>query len=466
MDATPPNTLVTDLEVSLDQITCNQELVIPYLENWLDCLWCIEPQYGQRLAEQFKNIDLASHLKDFQAKAAARKTQQTTQDSVAVVRLSGPLQKHASSFSSAGSTILARRDIRTASRDPEIGCILLSIESPGGTSAGTYELAEEVRRAAGIKPVIAHATDIIASAAYWAGVNADQISMNLPGRAGSIGTYMTAIDSSTAAAQQGIKVVTLSTGEFKGMGAPGTSLTESHLSYLQDLVNNTNRQFLSGVEKGRKLSQQHVAELADGRVFDAETSLSKKLIDKIQTFDEAFQDAYDRADQHLRKSRTTKRGAKMASEITSDFSPASIGEIEKACPGASSDFLLSAVRKELSIEQCVSQWCQELATENAALGEQITETKAQLASAIEERDQLQAKLDKFTKPSSSAPGVRPLVESPDSDSELTTASDEYWAKVRGRQETGVSRAEAMAWVNKNHPQLRDAMSEEFNTRRK
>ena len=51
--------------------------------------------------------------------------------------------------------------------DPEVRAIVLDIDSPGGSTYGVSELANEIMAARGKKPVLAVANSLAASAAFW-----------------------------------------------------------------------------------------------------------------------------------------------------------------------------------------------------------------------------------------------------------------------------------------------------------
>jgi protease-4 len=125
---------------------------------------------------------------------------------VAVISLTGKLMKQQASMGGGTSTVQARRDIRAAASDPDIGAILLRIDSPGGTAAGTKELADEITAAKTKKPVWAYVEDMAASAAYWAASQASRIIANETALVGSIGTYGVVQDTSGMAAMEGVKV--------------------------------------------------------------------------------------------------------------------------------------------------------------------------------------------------------------------------------------------------------------------
>jgi ClpP class serine protease len=154
-----------------------------------------------------------------------------------VIEARGLLMKQ-QSWMGGTATLQLRRDIRAAAADPNVSAILLAIDSPGGTAAGTADLAADVRAAARQKPVWAQIEDLGASAAYWLASQADQVFANTARRpmVGSIGTYQTVYDLSAAAEQEGVKVFHFATGPLKGAGMPGTPVTEEQQADFQGRV--------------------------------------------------------------------------------------------------------------------------------------------------------------------------------------------------------------------------------------
>ena len=90
------------------------------------------------------------------------------------------------------------------------------------------------------------------------------------------------------AEQMGIRVVVISTGEFKGTGTPGTELTDSQEAYLQGIVDAYFADFKQAVRKGRKMSKEDVDAAADGRIFMAKDALRMGLIDGISSLEKHF----------------------------------------------------------------------------------------------------------------------------------------------------------------------------------
>ena len=210
-----------------------------------------------------------------------------TDTGVAMVFMAGPMMKGRSKYGGT-STIDTRRAIRAATKARGVESIMLHVDSPGGHAAGTMELAEEVERAAAVKPVHAHIDDLGASAAVWGIAPATRVTVNRAGKVGSIGVFSVVEDWSKAYDEAGVKVHVISTGDYKGAFVEGTEVTEGQIAYLRGLVEHTNDLFLSTVAKGRGLSREQVEASADGRVYPAPEALKRGLVDAVESWDAAM----------------------------------------------------------------------------------------------------------------------------------------------------------------------------------
>lgn len=226
-----------------------------------------------------------------------------TSGGVAIIHINGMMMKKRSKFGGA-STIEVREAIRTAADDEEVGAIVLVVDSPGGTSAGTQQLADDVVHAKEKKPVFAHGEDLVASAAYWAVSGATEISASPTSEIGSIGTYMVIEDASEAYKEAGIQVHLISTGEHKGVGAhEGVEITEDQLDEFQRNVDGLNKFFLSSIAAGRQRSAEWSHRLATGQVWIAAEAQEMGLIDEVRSLDETVA----KAEQIVDRETTTKR---------------------------------------------------------------------------------------------------------------------------------------------------------------
>ena len=249
-------------------------------------IWSVEPQWMSD-AIFAVNSGVMKPLSQEELDARRSEPFAVAPGGIAVVSIHDQITKGGSSFGGT-SSLFARKAIRLAESDESINGIMLHIDSPGGTAAGTQELAEAVAQTT--KPIRAHIDDLGASAAFWVASQADTVTVNEAGEVGSIGTLLVVSDSSKAAEDAGVKVHVISTGEFKGMGAPGTEVTEDMLAILQERVDDINKLFLKAVSFGRELSGEDLSAVSDGRVFISHKALTLGLVDGVSSFGDALND--------------------------------------------------------------------------------------------------------------------------------------------------------------------------------
>jgi signal peptide peptidase SppA len=252
--------------------------------------WMIEEQWFRAAVDAVRNGTLKPRqvkaMEDDDEDGPPKRPAYTVHDGTAVIPIVGAMAKAAGKYAQTG-TVDTRRAIRKAVHDDNVESILLHIDSPGGTVAGTADLAADVAAANALKPVYAHVDDLGASAAYWVASQTRRITANATGRVGSIGTVLVLDDTSGKYAAQGIKVHVISTGKFKGAGTDGVPITPEQLAMFQEGVDDLNEHFVKGVAKGRNLPIGKVREVADGRVHIAEKAKGMGLIDDVCSLDAA-----------------------------------------------------------------------------------------------------------------------------------------------------------------------------------
>ena len=410
---------------------------VPYLDQYFG-YWLIREENFRSSLEHAKAFNIAAHVHAEQpaVQAASREPYAIANGNVAVIELSGKLMKHASSFGDATSTVQARRQIRAAVNNADISGILLHIDSPGGTVAGTQDLAAEVAAAAKQKRVVAYIEDLGASAAYWVASQANQIFTNATGLVGSIGTFAVVYDYSGHAGQLGIKVHVVRAGDFKGMGVEGTEITSEQLAEMQRIVDQLNSHFLKGVAAGRNLPIAQVRGLADGRVHVGTEAISLGLVDGVQSLDVTLS--------QLSKPQKGKSQMSDSQPVVTQPVAATIAELEAGCPGADNDFLVSQLKKSATLQQAQTAWMQTQASRIEAKNQELAALQAKQAEA-EKKPTIKVGAPALE---SSVGGVESVSDNPIS--AWNTAVD---AKTK----QGKSRQQAVAEVVAENPDLHKQM---------
>jgi signal peptide peptidase SppA len=190
------------------------------------------------------------------------------EDGVGVVAIDGPILRKPDVFD---RVLLGATDseeigvaLREAGGRDDIKAVFLDIDSPGGTVAGTPELAATVASINTQKPVYAFSSGLMCSAAYWIASQARAIYATPSARVGSIGVVQAVIDDTAALDAKGIKVEVFAVGKYKAMGAPGTPLTDDQRELINSNLAETAGEFHAAVlARGRSIP----AEAMEGQTF-------------------------------------------------------------------------------------------------------------------------------------------------------------------------------------------------------
>lgn len=170
------------------------------------------------------------------------------------------------------------REIDFAESSDQVEAVIFDIDSPGGMVSGTPELADKI--AAMEKTAFTFSNGMIASAAYWLASATDGIFTTKTAATGSIGVYLPVMDVSRRFEAEGVKVELIKAGKLKGLGFPGTAMTEEGRDHLQARVNEIYAMFTGFVTDRRG---EISSDTMQGQVFLARESLERGLIDQIVT---------------------------------------------------------------------------------------------------------------------------------------------------------------------------------------
>lgn len=185
-----------------------------------------------------------------------------------------------------------RAILRTALADPDVGSILMDIDSPGGQVDQIPELAAELRAARAIKPIVAIANTDAASAAYWLGAQATELMVTPSGQVGSVGVFSAHEDISQLEAIEGRKTSLISAGKYKVESNPFEPLNDDARQEIQSKVDEYYSLFITDLARGRNTDQATVRkDYGEGRMLTAKKALQRGMVDKIGTFDDAVRRA-------------------------------------------------------------------------------------------------------------------------------------------------------------------------------
>lgn len=165
--------------------------------------------------------------------------------------------------------------------DDGVRAVVLRINSPGGTTAGSEALYETIRALAEKKPVVAVLSEVAASGGYVAAIAADHIVARGNTLTGSIGVIMEYPDLTALIDRLGIGVETVRSSELKAEPSPFRPTNAQARARDEAMIEDSYDWFRGLVGERRDLSGAGLDAVANGGIFTGRQALESGLIDGI-----------------------------------------------------------------------------------------------------------------------------------------------------------------------------------------
>ena len=182
--------------------------------------------------------------------------------------------------------------LRKYADDNSIKAIIIHVNSPGGGAAASEEIYREVLRIRDVKKkrIVASIETVGASGAYYVSSATNKIFADQASIVGSIGVIAEWYNYEELLKWAKLQAIVLKAGEFKDTGSPVRPMTPAERAYMQGLIDNMHAQFIHSVAQGRRVKDEDIRPLADGKVWTGEQAVPLKLIDQIGDFRTAVDD--------------------------------------------------------------------------------------------------------------------------------------------------------------------------------
>ncbi|WP_424928025.1 signal peptide peptidase SppA [Amaricoccus tamworthensis] len=173
-------------------------------------------------------------------------------------------------------------------RDQDAKAVILRINSPGGTTAGSESLFASIRKIAEDRPVVAVMSEVAASGGYVAAIAADHIVARGNTVTGSIGVIMEYPDLTNVLDRLGIEVETVRSSELKAEPSPWRPTNPAARARDEALVAESFIWFRDLVGERRDLSGAELSEVANGGIFTGRLAVANGLVDELGGESEAL----------------------------------------------------------------------------------------------------------------------------------------------------------------------------------
>jgi protease-4 len=159
--------------------------------------------------------------------------------------------------------------------------VIVHIDSPGGTTAGSEQLYQALRRVAAQKPIVMVVDGMAASGAYIAAMGGDHIIAGDTSLVGSIGVIFQFPNVTDLLKNVGVKVEEIKSSPLKAAPNGFEPTSPEAKAAIQSVVMDSYAWFRDLVRDRRKVEGEDLARVADGRVFTGRQAVGLKLIDQL-----------------------------------------------------------------------------------------------------------------------------------------------------------------------------------------
>jgi protease-4 len=162
-----------------------------------------------------------------------------------------------------------------------VKAVIVHIDSPGGTTAGSEQLHEALRRVAAAKPMVSVVDGLAASGGYIAAMGADHIVAQGTSLVGSIGVIFQYPNFAEVLGKVGVKVEEIKSSPLKAAPNGFEPTSPEARAAIESLVKDSYAWFRGMVQSRRQLDDATLERVADGRVFTGRQGIELKLVDQI-----------------------------------------------------------------------------------------------------------------------------------------------------------------------------------------
>ena len=207
---------------------------------------------------------------------------------IAVVTIDGVITGDADGF--------VVKQIRRVVSDRNVQAVVLRVNSPGGTMAGSdyyLYLLKKMKTERRI-PVVVSMGSMAASGGYYVSMIGDEIYAEPSTITGSIGVIASLFDASELFKKAGVESTPIVSGPHKAMGSFAKPMSEDERAIWQSLIDDNFDRFKQIIREGRKEfahNPEELDKLATGRIYTANEAVAHKLIDEIGYLDDAVKQA-------------------------------------------------------------------------------------------------------------------------------------------------------------------------------
>jgi len=159
--------------------------------------------------------------------------------------------------------------------------VIVHVDSPGGTTAGSEQLFDSLSRVRENKPLVIVVDSMAASGGYITALAGDHIVAQQTSLVGSIGVLFQYPNFADLLDKIGVKVESVKSTPLKAAPDGFEPTSPEARAAIEAIVKDSYDWFRTMVKNRRKLDDAALDRVADGRVFTGHQGIELKLVDEI-----------------------------------------------------------------------------------------------------------------------------------------------------------------------------------------
>ncbi len=159
--------------------------------------------------------------------------------------------------------------------------VIVHINSPGGTTGGSEQLHDALKRLKVQKPMVVVVEGLAASGGYIAAMASDHIVAQSSALVGSIGVLFQYPNFSELLKTVGVKVEEIKSTPLKAAPSPFEPASPEARAAVEAIVLDSYDWFRGLVRDNRKIDGADLTRVTDGRVFTGRQAIDLKLVDEL-----------------------------------------------------------------------------------------------------------------------------------------------------------------------------------------
>ena len=180
------------------------------------------------------------------------------------------------------------KDLNALRIDPNVKAVVIRINSGGGSAYASEQIWHAIRELQQEKPVVISMGGMAASGGYYMACAAGHILSEPTTLTGSIGIFGIIPDASNLLQDKlGLNFDVVKTNDHADFGSLSRPFNPAEQQIMQNYVEQGYKLFIKRVAEGRKMSEEKVKNLAEGRVWTGRQAITNGLADGIGDLDDA-----------------------------------------------------------------------------------------------------------------------------------------------------------------------------------